>query len=85
MLSQLDTTKSAITSLLSATIGTVSNYLTIPSLMGILTVDVALQRLAWTVAVLAGLVAIVNGTKSWLVKKVKTKKEDESDTDKTNR
>ena len=31
-------------------------------------IDIALQRLAWTIAVAAGFVAIVNGTKTWFKK-----------------
>lgn len=39
--------------------------------LSVITVDVALQRLAWTVAILAGLVAIINGVKNWIFPKNK--------------
>ena len=83
MLSQIDPAKSAIASLLSATIGTISNYCSVPIIIGFITVDIALQRLAWTIAVIAGAVAIVNGTRTWF-KKVKKVKSDESDTNPVN-
>ena len=83
MFSNIDPAKSAITSVLSAAIGTVSNYCSVPTIIGFITVDVALQRLAWTIAVLAGGVAIVNGTRTWF-KKVKKVKSDESDTNPVN-
>lgn len=46
------------------------------------TIDIALQRLAWTIAVAAGFVAIVNGTKTWFKKcpeEIKLKKKEKED------
>lgn len=68
MISNIDPAKSAIASILSAIIGSISKYLTsveVPTFIGMITVDTALQRLAWTIAILAGAVAVVNGTKNW--------------------
>lgn len=74
MISQIDPSRSAVASLLSAIIGTASEYVNFSMLtIGWISVDDALQRLAWTVAILAGLVAIVNGTRNWF-KKVKAVK-----------
>lgn len=49
--------RSAMVSVVSAIMGTIFGQY-------IISTDVALQRLAWTVAILAGVVSIINGIRS---------------------
>ena len=62
--------KSAAVSLCAATFGQISpeisGYLTNPNLE---MVNTALQHAAWLVAIIAGLVSIVNGTRRWFIKR----------------
>jgi uncharacterized membrane protein (DUF441 family) len=46
-------------------------HLTFPLTMGIIQTDVMLQRIVWTIGILAGIVSIVNGCKSWKIWRLK--------------
>jgi hypothetical protein len=74
MISGIDPAKSAITAILSAAAGTWYNYTSI--YLAAFTLDsanTAFQHAAWTVAILAGLVSIINGVRQWCVKRKNTK------------
>ncbi len=72
--------KSAITSILSAVIGSWYNYLSYPILNFTLSsANTAFQHLAWTVAIIAGIVSIVNGMRTWKYKKTKKQKNENPD------
>ena len=59
--------KSAIASILAALTGSVSNYCS--TLLGTdPTIDTMLQRLAWTVAIIAGVMSIINSVRKWCKK-----------------
>ncbi|MFZ4463775.1 MAG: hypothetical protein ACOYN5_07995 [Bacteroidales bacterium] len=62
----LDSGKAACVSIGAAITGQftqeVSNIMFIPSLQA---VNTAFQHAAWVVAIIAGLVSIINGTKNW--------------------
>lgn len=59
--------KSAIASILAALTGSVSNYCS--TMLGTdPTIDTMLQRLAWTVAIVAGVVSIINSIRKWCKK-----------------
>lgn len=73
MFLNIDPLKSAFASLLSVTAGTISNYIPVFT-FGFVTLETAntlFQHAAWIVAILAGLVSIVNGVKTWKIKKKK--------------
>jgi len=55
--------RAAIVSITSASTGSLLDLLKVNS------VDQALQRAAWTIAILAGIVAICNGVKQWFINK----------------
>jgi len=64
MIDEISSIKSALVSITGAITGTAIsqiNYL----LDNGLTIDSVLQRGAWTIAMLAGIVAIVNGVRKW--------------------
>lgn len=67
MIFQIDPIKSAGTALISAAAGSFSNYITVPAYFIIENVNTAFQHAAWTVAILAGIVSIVNGVKNWKI------------------
>lgn len=70
MIANIEPLRAAVVSILSATFGTINKLcLSAGISTSFLDVDVALQRLAWTVAILAGVVAIVNGVKNWFKRK----------------
>lgn len=70
MISNIEPLKAAIISIVSASIGTINKYIAINvAFFNSIPVDTALQRLAWSVAILAGIVAIINGSKGWFKKK----------------
>lgn len=76
MISNIEPLKAAIVSILSAIVGTINKLmLNLGITLRLITVDIVLQRLACTVAILAGIVAIVNGIKGWF-KKVKEIKDE---------
>lgn len=70
MLNDIDPIKSAVAAIFSAAFGTITEHINL-SFLGFLTVDDILQRLAWTFAILAAAVSIVNGTKNWVKRKKK--------------
>ena len=64
MIDEISSIKSAIVSITSAITGTAINQ--VDNLMDSgLTIDNILQRGAWTIAILAGMVAVVNGVRKW--------------------
>ena len=70
MIENIDPAKSAVAALLSAGAGTWYNYCN--SYLLVFSLDhanTAFQHAAWTVAILAGLVSIINGVKTWVKKK----------------
>mgnify|MGYP006961791789 CR=1 FL=1 len=66
MIANIDPVKSAITSIFSAVIGSWYNYFgfCITS-MSLSTANTAFQHAAWTVAITAGIVTIINGVRQW--------------------
>lgn len=64
-------TKAAIVSIISAIFGEIYHFL--PLNITIESANIFFQHFAWTIAILAGIVSIVNGTKKWFCK---DKKED---------
>lgn len=66
MIANIDPFKSAATSLVSVIAGTFSNvcFFT-PSPLEV--INTVFQHAAWIVAIVAGLVSIVNGTKTWRI------------------
>jgi hypothetical protein len=72
MIHDIDPMKSAVTSIVSASFGTFTNYCAAVSPIGFISLQAAntfFQHLAWTVAILAGLVSIINGVRTWKKKK----------------
>lgn len=70
MIANIDPAKSAIASILSAVAGTWYNYWSF--YLAAFTLDkvnTAFQHLAWTIAILAGIVSIINGISHWKKKK----------------
>ncbi len=79
MIANIDPMKSAITSILSAVIGSWYNYLNYTILnFSLSSANTAFQHLAWTVAIIAGIVSIVNGMRTWKCKKTKNSKNENS-------
>jgi len=75
MINEIDPLKSAVTSIVSATFGTFTNYCAAFVPLGFISLQAAntfFQHLAWTVAILAGLVSIINGVRTWRKKKNET-------------
>jgi hypothetical protein len=66
MIANIDPLKSFVTSFISVTAGSSYNYCSV-TLAGITlsTANTAFQHLAWTVAILAGIVSVVNGMRKW--------------------
>lgn len=75
MIDNIESTRAFLASLGFAVYGEVLNY------YPLITLDSAntfFQHLVWVIAILAGIVSIVNGVKKWFVKEPKiNKKEDE--------
>lgn len=70
MFANIEPFKAAIVSIISASMGTIHKNLVFNiAFMNSIPVDTALQRLAWTVAILAGIVAIINGSICWFKKR----------------
>lgn len=68
MIHEIDPLKSAVTSIASAAFGTFTNYCSTSFAFGWISLQTAntfFQHAAWTVAILAGIVSIVNGIKGW--------------------
>lgn len=71
MITNIDPMKSAITSIASAAAGSVSKYAAFLQ-FGFISLESAntfFQHLAWTVAIIAGIVSIVNGVRQWKFRK----------------
>jgi len=69
MIANIDPVKSAITSLLSVIAGSSYNYCNITlAHLTLSTANTAFQHLAWTVAILAGIVSVINGIRQWKTK-----------------
>lgn len=69
MIDNVASGKAAIVSIVSAVIGQVYSWL---PMITINDVNTLLQRLAWVVAIFAGIVSIINGIRKWFVKDKKT-------------
>lgn len=65
--------KAALTSLLSAGAGTWYNY-NVFAVFTLSTANTAFQHAAWTIAILAGIVSIINGVRQWKTKRKTAKK-----------
>jgi len=61
----IDSVKAGIASIGAAMTGELTNILSISNLEA---VNIAFQHAAWVVAILAGLVSIVNGSLRWFIK-----------------
>lgn len=74
MITNIDPIKSAITSMASAAAGTISKYFAFLqiSFISLEAVNTLFQHLAWTVAIFAGIVSIVNGVRGWFKRKKET-------------
>ena len=73
MLDNINPIKSAITSLVTVAVGTFSNLnFVFPFSLEI--VNTVFQQVAWFVAITAGIVSIVNGTKAWKILNRKSNK-----------
>jgi hypothetical protein len=68
----IEPTKAAITSIVSAGAGTWYNYKFF-ALFTLSTANTAFQHAAWTIAILAGIVSIINGVRQWHFKKKRKK------------
>lgn len=74
MIFNIDPMKSAVTSVVSAFAGTTFGYINLIFANITLTAaNTAFQHLAWTTAILAGIVSIVNGVRKWKCFAPKTK------------
>ena len=74
MIHDIDPLKSAVTSILSAIAGSWYNYFGVYiSSISLSAANTAFQHAAWTVAILAGIVSIINGVRQW---KQKSKKDE---------
>lgn len=79
MIANIDPAKSALASILSAVAGTWYNYCTVYfSTITLAGANTAFQHAAWTVAILAGIVSVINGVRQW--KRKPTPKSDEENT-----
>jgi len=66
MIANIDPLKSFVASIISVTAGSSYNYCS-ATLAGISlsTANTAFQHLAWTVAIAAGIVSVINGVRKW--------------------
>ena len=72
MINEIDPMKSAVTSILSAGFGTFTKYCTAfapLSFISLQTANTFFQHLAWTVAICAGIVSVINGVRQWKFKR----------------
>jgi len=72
MIANIEDYKAAIMALASASVGTMYNFY--PDYLlnfSLAQANTAFQHLAWTVAILAGIVSIINGVRQWKFKKHK--------------
>ena len=69
MIANIDPVKSAITSITSVIAGSTYNYCNITLVnISLSAANTAFQHLAWTVAILAGIVSVINGVRQWITK-----------------
>lgn len=74
MFENIDPLKSALTSIASACVGTITKYFAFMPI-GYFTLETAntcFQHAAWTIAILAGIVSIINGVRQWHFKRKST-------------
>jgi uncharacterized membrane protein len=80
MICDIDPMKSAVTSVVSAFAGTTFGYINlIFANITLSTANTAFQHMAWTTAILAGIVSIVNGVRKWKRSDPKTKTDESED------
>ncbi len=65
-LENINSSRAGLTSVGAAFTGEVSTLLNLTNLE---MVNTAFQHLAWIIAIIAGLVSIINGTRKWFIKK----------------
>lgn len=69
-MTDIEPTRAALTSIFSAAAGTWYNYTGVYfASISLSAANTAFQHAAWTVAILAGIVSIVNGIKQWHLKR----------------
>lgn len=66
LLSEIDPSKASMTSIISALTGQITAIMN-PTALEM--VNTGFQHLAWIIAIIAGLVSIINGTRKWFRKK----------------
>ena len=80
MICNIDPMKSAVTSVVSAFAGTTFGYINlIFANITLSTANTAFQHMAWTTAILAGVVSIVNGVRKWKRSNAKTLTDESED------
>jgi hypothetical protein len=78
MIANIDPLKSLCTSLVSLAAGSTSAYAQIHLFhLSLSTVNTGFQHAAWTVAILAGIVAVINGVRKWKIPVAKLEKDEE--------
>jgi hypothetical protein len=78
MIANIDPLKSLCTSLVSLAAGSTSAYAQIHLFhLSLSTVNTGFQHAAWTVAILAGIVAVINGVRKWKIPVSKLEKDEE--------
>jgi uncharacterized membrane protein YjfL (UPF0719 family) len=74
MIANIDPLKSAVTSVVSAFAGTTLGYINLVfANISLSSANTAFQHLAWTTAILAGMVSVINGVRQWRKPKSKEK------------
>jgi hypothetical protein len=78
MIANIDPLKSLCTSLVSLAAGSTSAYAQIHLFnLSLSTVNTGFQHCAWTVAIAAGIVSVVNGIRKWKTPVAKLEKDEE--------
>ena len=77
MITNIDPMKSAITSIASAAAGSLSKYAAFLQFgfISLETANTMFQHMAWLVAIVAGIVSIINGVRDWKLKRKRGKNE----------
>jgi hypothetical protein len=79
MIANINPMKSAVTSIISVIAGSSYNYCNVTlAHLSLSAANTAFQHLAWTTAILAGIVSIINGVRKWK-HNPKTKSDDSQD------